>query len=131
MTFSNNGYVVAKINGLWENEDAIRLPEGEYVVTGYSCPNEPLSGQYYIPSDTVFLSFNETVTLTKNMKNLTLKANYDSYLLLFDVANTSKISLRGNSGDVITGSLTKDLPKDNTCYWTFVKDKNYTNGYYY
>lgn len=75
--------IVAEIKGCWKNKDAIRLMEGEYEVTGTSAPKS----SYGYVSDTVFLSFQETVHITKDMTNLNLIAKYDSYLLMIDKTN--------------------------------------------
>ena len=93
LTFTNNstGAKTTINNGVWENKDAIRLMEGEYTVTGKSAP-QPIEGELlsnYV-SDTVFLSFDETVNITKDMTNINLTAKYDSYLLLFDKDNCSE-----------------------------------------
>ena len=42
-------------------------------------------------SDTAFLSFKETVNITKDMDYLTLTAKYNSYLLMFDRENSNSV----------------------------------------
>ena len=79
-------------NGVWGNKDAIRLMEGEYTVAGTSAP-QPIEDEmlsHHI-SDTVFISFDETVHISKDMTSITLTAKYDSYLLMFDKENCSEI----------------------------------------
>lgn len=93
LTFTNKTTGAKTIinNGVWKNKDAIRLMEGEYDVTGTSAPipieSEALS--YYI-SDTVYISFDETVYITKDMTNINLTAKYESYLLMFDTENSNE-----------------------------------------
>lgn len=87
LTFTNvaTGAKTTINNGVWKNKDAIRLIEGEYTVTGTSAP-QPIESEmlsHYI-SDTVFISFDETVRISKDMTNINLTAKYDSYLLMFD-----------------------------------------------
>ena len=83
LTFKNKtSGATASVYGYWKNKDAIRLVEGDYEVTGTSSPADS-----YTISDTVFISFNETVRITKDMKSINLTAIYDSYLLLLDNEN--------------------------------------------
>lgn len=93
LTFTNvaTGAKTTINNGVWKNKDAIRLMEGEYTVTGTSAPR-PIESEllsYYI-SDTVFISFDETVHISKDMTNINLTAKYDSYLLMFDKDNCNE-----------------------------------------
>lgn len=120
MEFKNDQEIVLTINGQeWEQEKGIRLPAGEYTVTGYSYPVENYTDKpQYLPSDTVYLRFNEKVKITKDTKRLTLNAIYDSFLLLFDIAEKSGIEL---------GVGQKWLKNDESCYWVFSKEKSWTN----
>lgn len=90
LTFTNKETgAKASINGRWDKKDAIRLTEGVYEVTGTSVPlYKTKAGE---PSDTVYLSFNETINIKKDMSSLVLQAQYNSYLLLFDAENTKDI----------------------------------------
>lgn len=85
LTFKNKETgATATINGYWDKKDAIRLLEGEYEVTGISKPTNRSD-----VSDTVFISFNEIVHITKDMTNINLTAKYDSYLLMLNNENYS------------------------------------------
>lgn len=90
LTFTNKETgAITRINGRWDKKDAIRLTEGVYEVIGTSVPiYKILTGE---PSDTAYLSFNETINITKDMSLLQLKANYDSFLLMFDAENVKEI----------------------------------------
>lgn len=115
----SNNTAILTIDGQWGTKGGIRLPEGEYYVVGYSRPIETYAKNFtYLPSDTVYISFNEKVSINKEMTTLTLNAKYDSYLLLFDYGNMSKIEL--NIGE-------KQLSHDNACYWVFAKENSWTN----
>ena len=129
LTFRNKetGEVVMTIDGNWSETNNIRLPEGNYTVTGKSQPIEKETYYgYEYPSDTVYLTFEEDVKIIKDMSNLTLTANYDAFLLLFDTENTEKI--RMNSERLLTSN--------NNVYWLFMRDKMYrtssgsSTGYY-
>ena len=119
LEFKNDQGAVLTINGKWEENNGIRLPEGEYTVTGYSYPIENYAEKpQYLPSDTVYIRFDEKVSIIKDMRLLTLNAKYDSYLLLFDRVNKSKIELSVGP---------KMLKNDESCYWVFSKEKSWTN----
>ena len=83
----------AEFNGYWDTENGIRLVEGEYVVTGTSSPKNASVNV----ADSVHMVFQDTVNITKEMTSLTIKANYDSYLLFFDAENIQKVVY--NPGD--------------------------------
>ena len=91
----------AEFNGYWDQEDGIRLPEGAYVVTGTSTPK----GNNYGVSDSVYITFEDKITITKDMKKLTLKADYNSFLTLFDAKNSKNISY--NTGGSYSHKLIK------------------------
>ena len=119
LEFFANEEKILTINGQWGTNTGIRLPEGEYRVVGYSYPIETYAEQpQYLPSDTVYITFDENVNIIKDMTILTLNAKYDSYLLLFDKANKQKIEL--NIGQ-------RMLNHDESCYWIFSKIKSWTN----
>ncbi len=123
LTFKNKATgTVATINGLWGNKDGVRLVEGEYEVTGKSFPitTESTSIAECI-SDSVYLSFNESVNITKDMTSLNLTAKYDSYLLMLDSENYSKVYYE-------LGSYVKDLYKTNSLYYLFVERLSYGNN---
>lgn len=90
LTFTNKETgAKAIVKGRWDKKDAIRLTEGAYEVTGTSVPlYKTKEGE---PSDTVYLSFNETINITRDMSSLVLQAQYDSYLLMFDADNVKEI----------------------------------------
>ena len=128
LTFTNQETgAVATINGRWDKKDGIRLPEGTYAVTGVSAPKETQMKEW---SDSVYLSFNETVSIKKDASMLTLTAIYDSYLLMFDAENTTGISCECSN---ISNNTKKKVLSDNEIYWlsmqkTFREYK--TNDYF-
>lgn len=111
----------ATVNGYWDKKDAIRLTEGVYEVTGYSRP----SNTNYV-SDTVFISFNEEVKITKDMSSLNLTAQYDSYLLLFDDENYSDAYYYYNSTSY--NNETKKLYRGDSNYSLFVRQLKSENS---
>ena len=108
------------IDGTWNENNGVRLPEGKYIVKGVSQPIEKeLSYGYKYPSDTAYLIFEEEVSIEKDMSHLTLTANYDSFLLLFDATNTQMIKVMNQD---------KFLTCDDDNYWLFVRDKMYKSS---
>ena len=119
----------ATIKGKWDSKDGIRLPEGEYEVTGTSTPREKDFSEW---SDSVHLVFNETVSINRGDTNLTLNAIYDSFLLMFDAENTKSISCKN---DGFTSSVKDDkLSKTDKLFWVFMQQTYYkesrNNDYY-
>lgn len=118
LSFTNtktNAY--AEFNGYWDTKDGIRLVEGEYVVKGTS---SPIINEY--ASDSVYISFQDTVQITKDMKTLVLKAKYDSYLLMFDANDVKVISyIYGNGGKIPLTKTNEDI------YYLFIERLVYTN----
>lgn len=125
LTFTNKETgATATIEGFWKNKDAIRLMEGEYEVTGSSAPRIKTGS----PSDTVYISFSETIHMTKDMTNLTLTAIYDSYLLLFDAQNISKCRFIHDTNNNSQTYINKYLNNTGEVFNLFIKDFNYTTS---
>lgn len=82
------------------------------------------------PSDTVYISFSETIHMTKDMTNLTLTAIYDSYLLLFDAQNISKCRFIHDTSNNSQTYINKDLNNTGEVFNLFIKDFNYTTSTY-
>ena len=131
LKFYNKDEVVLEIADLWSHKHGIRLPEGEYTVTGISHPIEKVLDRQYFPSDSLYLRFNEKVNITKDMTILTLTALYDSYLLLFDSSNINNIKL-GTDGKLPADNQPscKQLANDGINVWIALKKNSYpSNGY--
>ena len=109
------------INGFWNNKGGIRLVAGEYEVTGTSAPKKYEFGEW---SDSVYLSFNETVSIKKDDTKLTLKANYDSFLLIFDKENKTVIYCENYKYG--SSSSTK-IGNDENLYWLFIQQTYHNN----
>lgn len=107
LTFTNDAGVTAKFTGLWGDNNIIRLTEGEWTVTGTSKPITECI-------DTLCLSFNEKISVTKDMTKVTLTAKNESYLLLF---NANYIQSVKYEGYINFSTLIKDFSqKDNILY---------------
>lgn len=121
LTFTNQETgAVATINGRWDKKDGIRLPEGTYNVIGASVPKE---GDFKEWSDSVYLTFNETISLKKDDARLTLTAIYDSFLLMLDAENTTNVSCKCTTG--VTSSTKKGVPYDDKLFWIFMQKTYY------
>ena len=126
LTFTNQETgATATINGRWDKKDAIRLVEGEYLVTGTSIPiHNKFKGE---PSDTAYLSFNETINITKDMSSLLLQAKYDSYLLMFDAGNIKDIYYNHAYANGYN-YVTHYLYDAETIFTLFVRDLEYSSA---
>ena len=127
LTFTNQETgATATINGMWDKKDGIRLPEGTYNVTGTSTPIER---EYKEWSDSVYIVFNETVSIKKDDTQLTLSAIYDSFLLMLDTENTTNVYCRCNG---LTSSKEK-LSQNDKQFWVFMQNtyRNQKTFWYY
>ena len=97
LTFTNvDTGAKAKVRGNWNSQDGIRLPIGEYLVEGQSRQYvSSIDASAECIADTVYLNFKENVKIQLDQTSLMLTANYDSYLLLFDATNATKITYKG------------------------------------
>lgn len=120
LTFKHkeSGALTKISNGVWNNNDVIRLVEGEYEVTGTSAPISTNNTVLEYASDTVYLKFNEVINITKDMTKVNLTAIYDSYLLMFDNTNYKNASCK------IYSYNAKDLIKTDSNYIVFIKSLN-------
>nr|DAZ23535.1 MAG TPA: lipoprotein [Caudoviricetes sp.] len=100
------------INGYWGNKDGIRLVEGTYNIYGTSIPT---SSEASI--DTLSMSFNEKVTITKETTSITLTAKHSSFMLIFDASNAISIEY---SGYLHGGFGTYSLNKKDEIYYIFL-----------
>lgn len=73
-------------NSYWSRNTKFNILEGEYTVTGTSSPTSN-------EIDTISLSFNEIITITKDRPNITLTAINNCFLLLFKDENISSVNL--------------------------------------
>lgn len=126
LTFTNKETgAKAIVKGRWDKKDAIRLTEGAYEVTGTSVPlYKTKAGE---PSDTVYLSFNETINITRDMSSLVLQAHYESYLLLFDAENIKDIYYEHdfNTSSSMVSSVVYRLYKTEFVRSMFIRDLKY------
>lgn len=129
LTFTNKETgAIAIINGRWDKKDGIRLPEGNYNITGFSTPIEKDFKEW---SDSVYLAFDEDVTIKKDMTQLTLTAIYDSYLLLLDTENSQSVVCKCRN--LTSTSKNGILNHDDMIFWLSMQ-KTYrdykANDYY-
>lgn len=88
LTFTNSDGVTATFKGTWGENNIIRLTEGDWTVTGTSKPTTTCI-------DTLSLSFDEKITVTKDMSKVTLKAKNESYLLMFSTNYIQSVKYEG------------------------------------
>lgn len=100
------------INGYWKNKDGIRFTEGAYDVTGVSSPK---STKMYV--DSIALSFNEKVNITKETTSITLTAIYASYMLIFDAVDIKSIEYSEYTNNIYS---TYNLKKVDNIFYVFI-----------
>ena len=122
----STGNKALEVSGAWNDNISVKLPSGKYTVTGNSYPI--IENYEGVPADTVYIKFNEDVTITEDMTELVFAAQYDSYLLLFDKANTSAVNYHGvygGSSSNVSRKHTLPLSSDDNVYWSFIKSQSF------
>lgn len=109
LVFVKGSKYTMKVSGTWDSNDAIKLLEGEYAVTGTSAPTDA-----YV-SDVAYLNFNENVSIAKDTEKVTLRATYDCFLLMFDASTIETASWKFE-----TNTGTNELFKVDNLYYMFV-----------
>ncbi len=117
LTFKTEGGAIAQtVSGVW-NGTSVLLKEGQYNVTGKSYHANYTSqnnGIRYV-CDSLYLSFEEPISISKETKTLVLKAKYDCYLLLFKEENIKSIQ----------STFGVDPQKAGAVYYLFVNADTY------
>lgn len=112
LTFTNKETAAeTNIRGEWGKKH-ITLLTGEYEVVGSSVPQKD-------GIDTLFLNFEEDVTITPETQTVTLTAKYDSYLLLFNAENKDHIDYRYHYPS--SSYYTIELKNTGSVYYAFFK----------
>lgn len=122
--------IVFNLSGHWDKQEGFRLPEGTYNVKGVSEPAvRGTSSKYYYCTDTAYISFNETVSIIKGMDRVALKAEYNSYLLLFDKSKIKEVThsetspeVFNSTENVIYGFISDRISQSS--YSVFVRNKD-------
>lgn len=118
LTFKNKETgAIATIRGNWNKKHSFKLLTGEYEVIGTSYP-------YGVHStaciDSLYLKFNEKITIMNDTKSVNLTAIYDSFMTIFDKNDKSKIELVKMPGSSNPQIAFKDI--DNIFYAFFNED---------
>ncbi len=123
LTFNSNNTTMEIIRqGVWDNNDGIELLAGDYNVSGNSGPifNPAKYPEAYV-CDSLYIKFDENITINKNTINIMLKGIYNCYLLLFDATNIYSITVS------IDREL-RVLPKIDNVYYLFVESDYYATA---
>lgn len=103
-------------NGRWDGHDVITLRTGTYRVTGRSIAD----GESV--QDKCSFIFDETVTIDASSSTVTLHADYDCFLLIFNNPDISRLS--NNNGQTSTALFTLGDYR-----YAFVRDQLYLDDY--
>jgi hypothetical protein len=110
--------------GKWKDKDLITLPADTYIISGKSYPKV-----FRASGDTCYLAIQDTIVIDETTTNLTLKATYDCYLILFDNSNISVYSITESpmSDDpLINGEHNPRMMKTENFYHIFCVANNIT-----
>ena len=104
------------IEDQWAKKHAIKLISGTYRVTGVSAPTvyENQGG-----IDTLYLKFEEEITVSSNTSKISLHAIYDSSLLFFDAAEINKATYQFNGGGYYGSE--REIKRLGDIYYCFVE----------
>jgi hypothetical protein len=119
-----NHHFKTQIIGKWQYKDIVTLPEDTYIVSGKSW-----AVKYQASGDTCYLSIDDTILVDANTTNITVKATYDCYLLLFDntyITGYSIIESPLAPEPQITGVHDSQMRKDEKFYHIFCRENNIT-----
>lgn len=111
LSFVKGTKEVMSVSGTWDSNDAIKLLEGDYIVTGTSAPTDR-----YV-SETVYLNFNENITISKETDKVVLNAKYNCFLLMFNAETIKSAAWKfvSNSGET-------EMSKAGDVYYMFVAE---------
>lgn len=126
LTFTNKETgATATVEGNWDKKHSFKFPVGEYEVTGTSYPSGILGDRVISLTerlDSLYLTFNEKITITNNTEKINLTAIHDSYMLMFDKNDKTSVSCRLYS----SGSSSLYLKCIDEIYYAFIKNKAYS-----
>lgn len=87
----------AEINDQWAESHAIKLLSGTYRVTGKSAS---AVSDYKGGIDTLYLAFDEEITINESTNKIVLNAKYDSFMVFFDAKDiTSAVFYFADGGN--------------------------------
>ena len=111
ITFINKdtGYDM-QISGVWGDNATVILPYGKYIIQGNSLHPFGVS-QTPAAYDTLRLSFGGEIVINEESGNITLEAQYDSYMLMFNK--------QGNSVTYFTNKEHYNVASKDNIYYFF------------
>lgn len=105
----------ATINDQWEKSHALKLLSGTYRVTGKSSSTV---SDYKGGIDTLYLAFDEEITINESTSKIVLNAKYDSFMVFFDAKDiTSAVYYFSDGGNYGTKH---PLAKSGDIYYFFI-----------
>jgi hypothetical protein len=119
-----NHHFKSQVRGKWANKDIITLPEDTYIVSGGSWPKI-----FQASGDTCYLGIQDTIVIDANTANITVKATYACYLLLFDNTGVNGYSITESPQapePQVTGVHDSQMRKDEKFYHIFCRENNIT-----
>ena len=124
LTFTNKETgAVASIRGDWDKKHSFKLLTGEYEVTGTSHPAASKC------LDSLYLCFNENITINSETQSINLTALHDSYMLMFDKSDKNSVSYSYQTNAYPTESSSIEFSvQDDTYYAFFNEFYGYTSG---
>ena len=111
-----DGKEVASISGVWNKNQPVMLATGKYHVVGTSNGGASVNDYYR----KAILVFDEEVEITENTTSVTLHAEYDCFLLLFDAEGKTYFTWSAD-GKYTDAATSGDVPKVSDFYYIFAQ----------
>lgn len=118
LTFTENtSGAVYTHYGKWSNNTKFAFLEGTYKVKGTSKPVN-------LAIDTLYLTFEEEITINKESTAVSLHAKNNCYLLAFEEENIEKINYKRKAGSTYSGisTVSYTLPCTDNIYYMVVNN---------
>lgn len=111
-----DGTEVASVSGTWSENKPVMLSTGKYHVVGTSNGGVTYNDMYRKAP----LKFDEEIVIDENTTSITLHANYDCFLLLFDAEG--KTYFRWSADGSGSSGISGDAGKVGDWYYIFVQE---------
>lgn len=118
----------ATMYGDWGKNHTLKLMTGEYEVIGTSHPIAPTNAPCI---DSLYLSFNESITINDETQNIGLTANYDSFMLIFDKGDKTKIVHHTKTSSGALYSYDTELAQVDNIFYAYMNSQAYYNNTLY
>lgn len=130
LVFERGNTIVMESKGTWGINNTISLLEATYKVTGNSNPMATNGNSISFGCDSVYMAFDEQISVTSASPNITLQAKYNCALILVPDADVEELKIEAYSSswsDGTSGFKTLKTGHSHGVYYFFY-NTNYYNS---